>query len=142
MQLEFKKQGRDEDVLKECFTLELGSEECISKNDASMQTQGVLNYLKHKDIINSTFAIDRLNSEVIHHDIANYKHIKATEGRLYEWFVKAGDSFKVGDVIGQYIQTSTMTRKDLAFPCGGTIISISMKGAACQGSALMNLAIS
>ena len=142
LQLEFKKQGRDEDVLKKCFTLELGSEECISKNDAIMQTQGVLNYLKHKDIINSTFAIDRLNSEVIHHDIANYKHIKATEGRLYEWFVKAGDSFKVGDVIGQYIQTSTMTRKDLAFPCGGTIISISMKGAVCQGSALMNLAIS
>jgi vacuolar-type H+-ATPase catalytic subunit A/Vma1 len=60
---------------------------------------------------------------------------------LYEWFVKAGDSFKTGDVIGQYIQTSTIQRKKLSFPYGGTILSISMKGAACQGSALMNLAV-
>ena len=140
LQLEFKKQGRDENVLKECFTLELGSEECVSKDDAIMQTQGVLNYLKHKKVINSVFATDRLHSEVIHHDLADYKHVKAVEGGLYEWFVKAGDSFEAGDLIGQYIQTSSMTRKDLTLPYKGTIISISMKGAVCQGSALMNLA--
>ena len=140
LQLEFKKQGRNEEVLKECFTLELGSEECINKNDAIMQTQGILNYLKHKKVISSAFATDKLNNEIVHHNIANYKHIKAIEGGLYEWFVKAGDSFNAGDTIGQYIQTSSMTRKDLAFPFGGTIISISMKGAVCQGSALINLA--
>jgi predicted deacylase len=51
LQLEFKKQGRDENIFKECFTLQLGSEEYINTNNAIMQTQGVLNYLKHKYVI-------------------------------------------------------------------------------------------
>lgn len=141
LQEEFKRQGRDEEVLKECFTLELGSEEYINFDDAKMQTQGVLNYLAYRGIIDSPFETNRLNKKVIHNDIANYKAIRAVEGGLYEWFVKAGDTFKANEIVGQYIQTSTMEKKPLWFPFGGTIISLHIKGAACQGSQLMNLAI-
>ncbi|QIW10294.1 succinylglutamate desuccinylase/aspartoacylase family protein [Francisella sp. LA112445] len=141
LQEEFKAQGRHEDILKECFTLELGSEEYINFEDATMQTQGVLNYLKSKNVIDSPFDIDRLHKDIIHHDISNYKSVRAVEGGLYEWFVKAGDYFKAGEIVGQYIQTSTMEVKPLKFPFGGTIISIHIKGAVCQGTQLLNLAI-
>ncbi|AIT08723.1 hypothetical protein LO80_01185 [Candidatus Francisella endociliophora] len=138
---EFKKQGRNESILKEGYTLELGSEEYINFEDAKMQSQGVLNYLKSKDIIDSPFETDLLNTEIVHNDITNYKHIKAVEGGLYEWFIKAGDKFKAGDVIGQYIQTATMTKKELKMPYGGVVISIHNTGAVCQGSQLINLAV-
>lgn len=137
----FKELGRDEQVLKEGYTLELGSEEYINFDDAKMQTQGVLNYLKSKNIVDSPFEIDLLHKEVIHTDIANYKHINAVEGGLYEWFVKAGDSFNAGQVIGQYIQTSTMEKKELKIPYSGVVISIHYTGAVCQGSQLINLAL-
>lgn len=138
---EFKKQGRDEYVLKEGYTLELGSEEYINFEDAKMQSQGILNYLSSKNIIDSPFKTDRLHKDIIHNDISNYKHIKAVEGGLYEWFINAGDEFKAGDVIGQYIQTATMQKKDLALPSGGVVISIHNTGAVCQGSQLLNLAV-
>lgn len=139
---EFRKQGRDEKVLKEGYTLELGSEEYINFTNAKMQTQGILNYLKYKDIIDSPFNTDLLNSGIRHHVYgANYKHLKAIEGGLYEWFIKPGDIFKAGDVIGQYIQTSTMQKKDLVLPYGGVVISIHNTGAVCQGGQLINLAI-
>ncbi|AXA33959.1 M14 family zinc carboxypeptidase [Francisella adeliensis] len=137
----FKELGRDEEVLKEGYTLELGSEEYINFADAKMQTQGVLNYLHHKNIIDSPFETNLLHEKIIHTNISNYKHIKAIEGGLYEWFIKAGDSFKAGEVIGQYIQTSTMIRKELKIPYSGTVISIHNTGAVCQGSQLMNLAL-
>ncbi|MBK2258792.1 M14 family zinc carboxypeptidase [Francisella philomiragia] len=139
---EFRKQGRDEKVLKEGYTLELGSEEYINFINAKMQTQGILNYLKYKDIIDSPFDTDLLNTDIRHHIYGpNYKHLKAIEGGLYEWFIKPGDIFKAGDVIGQYIQTSTMQKKDLILPYGGVVISIHNTGAVCQGSQLINLAI-
>ena len=141
LQEEFAKQGRDEKILKEGFTLELGSEEDICFDDSVAQTQGVLSYLKSKGIIDSVFATNRLHSEVVHHDISNYKQIRAIEGGMYEWLVKAGESFKAGDVIGQYIQTCTMSKKDLTLPVGGTIISIHTTGAVCQGTQLLNLAL-
>jgi hypothetical protein len=137
----FKELGRDEEVLKEGYTLELGSEEYINFEDAKMQAQGVLNYLSHKNIIDSPFETNLLHKDITHTEISNYKHIKAVEGGLYEWFIKAGDSFQAGEVIGQYIQTSAMTKKDLKMPYGGTVISIHYTGAVCQGSQLINLAV-
>jgi predicted deacylase len=141
LQQEFAKQGREEVILKEGFTLELGSEEDINFDDSIAQTQGVLNYLKAKGIIDSIFSTNRLHTIVIHHDISNYKQIRAIEGGMYEWLVNAGDSFKADDIIGQYIQTSTMTKKELKLPVGGTIISIHTTGAICQGTQLLNLAL-
>ncbi|APC91596.1 MULTISPECIES: M14 family zinc carboxypeptidase [Francisella] len=139
---EFKKQGRNEEVLKEGYTLELGSEEYINFADAKMQTQGILNYLKFKNVIDSPFKTDLLNTDIRHHTYGvNYKHIKAIEGGLYEWFIKAGDQFKAGEIIGQYIQTSTMQKKSLTMPFGGVVISIHNTGAVCQGSQLINLAV-
>ena len=141
LQEEFKSQGREEDVLKECFTLELGSEEYINSSDAKMQTQGVLNYLSHRKVINTSYNKDKLHTDITHNEISNYKSVRAKEGGLYEWFVKAGDIFKADDIVGQYIQTATMTKKPLLFPFGGTIISIHTKGAVCQGTQLLNLAL-
>ncbi|AFJ43912.1 Succinylglutamate desuccinylase (ASTE)/aspartoacylase (ASPA) subfamily protein [Francisella orientalis str. Toba 04] len=142
MSQEFRKQGRDEKVLKEGYTLELGSEEYINFTNAKMQTQGILNYLKYKDIIDSPFNTNLLNTGIRYHVYgANYKHLKAIEGGLYEWFIKPGDIFKAGDVIGQYIQTSTMQKKDLVLPYGGVVISIHNTGVVCQGGQLINLAI-
>ena len=107
-----------------------------------MQSQGILNYLKSKQIIDSPFETNLLNTDIRHHTYGdNYKHLKAIEGGLYEWFVKPGDIFKAGYVVGQYIQTSTMQKKDLILPYGGVVISIHNTGAVCQGGQLINLAI-
>jgi predicted deacylase len=106
-----------------------------------MQTQGVLNYLSSKGIIDSVFETNLLHKNITHHDIKNYKCIKAVEGGLYEWFVSPGDKFDAGETIGQYIQTSTMQKKNLILPYGGVVISILNKGSICQGTQIFNIAI-
>ena len=139
LQLEFIKQGRNENALVEGYTLELGSEECIKSNEAEMQTQGILNYLHSKNIIAKNFNTDKLAKKVTHNNISDYHRLCTKEGGLYEWFVKAGDIIKEGDIIGQYIQTSKMIKKDFISPITAKIISIHGKGALPQGSQIFNL---
>jgi predicted deacylase len=138
---EFANQRRKEDVLKQGYTLEFGSEENISSEDAISQSQGVLNYLSHKCVINSPHNTDALSKEVIHHDIDDYIHVKALEGGLYDWLVNPGDFVKKDSVVAEYIQTSTMTKQQLTFPFDVYIISIHTRGAVCQGSPLTNIAV-
>ncbi|ALB01730.1 hypothetical protein ACH24_03240 [Francisella persica ATCC VR-331] len=51
--------------------------------------------------MNHHLILNLLRTDIRYTYIANYKHIKAVEGSLYEWFIKAGDQFKAGEIIGK-----------------------------------------
>jgi len=81
-----------------------------------------------------------LNKTIIYHGISNYKQIRTIKSGLYEWFIKAEDTFAAEDIIGQYLQKSKIEKKNSILP-GGSIISIHTTGAVCQETQLSNLVI-
>ena len=137
LQKHFLQAGRNDTVLINSFTLELGSEEMICGRKAKHQTQGVLNYLANKQVINDAKGHKIKPSQF--HNRDNFKAIYAPWGGLYEWFVQAGDEIKQNQVIGCCLQMSKNKSIDITMPFNAIIMSINGKGALPQNGHVMNL---
>ncbi len=104
---EFKKQGRDFLNKFEAYTVELGSEERISFNEAKLDANCLLNYLKHKgvhDVEIGELPITSSKKSLL----KDYKTYYAAKGGLYEFCFAPGEVFKKGDVIAKSLNFKTV----------------------------------
>ncbi|MBK22565.1 MAG: succinylglutamate desuccinylase [Halobacteriovorax sp.] len=97
---EFKKQGRDLKNSFEAYTVELGSEERISFEEAKLDAKCILNFLKHKGVHDIEIS-DLPKVEGKKSLLKDYRTYYAPKGGLYEFCFSPGESFKKGDVIAR-----------------------------------------
>ncbi|WP_018298856.1 M14 family zinc carboxypeptidase [Fangia hongkongensis] len=135
LQQALEKEKYNSEVCVESYTLELGSEEVISKSLAIEQVDGILNYFYHKGVMSGS----QIENKVNYCEISNFKTIYAEMGGLYEWYVHPGEFIKKGMVIGRVIQPSYAMEVDVLAPVSGKIASVSNKGALPQNSHLLNI---
>ena len=135
LQEAFKKLGRDTNVLNDSYTLELGSESCISEDKAVKQSQQILNYLAFKNVIDAKSVKHKVN----YHDLSLYKMLHAPYGGIYEWQVNPGDIIESGANLGYCLQVSSNQKHIIKAPYKLKIISIQAKGALQQHCAIFNI---
>ncbi|MCF6768297.1 succinylglutamate desuccinylase/aspartoacylase family protein [Thiotrichales bacterium 19S11-10] len=137
LQKAFARLNREEEVLVEGYTLELGSKERISKPLALIQRQSIENYLAYKKVIDMVDCIEQASVTMHHAD--SFKAVYAEFGGLYEWYVTPGETIKEGQIIGRVLQMSKSKSIDIISPVSGKIASINNQGALPQNSHLMNV---
>ncbi|MFT6069155.1 MAG: putative deacylase [Bacteriovoracaceae bacterium] len=97
---EFKKQGRDLRGGFESYTIELGSEERISFDEAKLDSKRILNYLKTKNVHDQSIE-DLPNLTIKTCLLKDYRSYYAPRGGLYEFCFSPGEAFKKGDVLAK-----------------------------------------
>ncbi|MCF6808291.1 succinylglutamate desuccinylase/aspartoacylase family protein [Thiotrichales bacterium 19S9-12] len=138
LQKAFSRLNREEEVLIEGYTLELGSKEKISQSLAIAQSCSIINYLAYKESVDDFSFVDKRAPSTMHH-ADNFKAIYSEIGGLYEWYVAPGETIKKGQVIGRVLQMSKSKSIDIISPVSGKIASINNQGALPQNSHLMNV---
>ncbi|WP_395946598.1 succinylglutamate desuccinylase/aspartoacylase family protein [Caedibacter taeniospiralis] len=140
VQQAFAKLAREEPVLVESYTLELGSEELINDKKAEIQAQRILDYLTFQDVVSATSEHKHaLAKPVAFYDEDSFRSVYAKNGGLYEWFLLPGETFVKDQVIGQCLQMAHAKAIPICYPFDGLLISINGKGALQQGSHLLNV---
>lgn len=137
---EFKAQGRELPIAFEGYTVELGSEERISFNEADKDAKCLLNYLKHKGVHD----IEQTNLpsgpfKQCHLD--DYKTYYAPKGGLYEFCLSPGDSFKKDQVIAKSLSFKPIedgesldeATDELLAVSDGVVINHNTSGSIAQG---------
>ncbi len=142
LQQAFIQLGRNESVLVDSFTLELGSEELIDHKKAQTQMHRILNYLATKKVVKTSNIYQQACAKHIAFcDEDSFRSIYAQSGGLYEWFVTPGVSFSNGQVLGRCIQMADAKTREISYPFDGIIVSIHSKGALQQGSHLLDVVV-
>ena len=82
----------------ESFTLEFGSEETFSMDEASKDVESILNYLRYKKVI------DGVPDKIESHSclIENYRTIYSPKGGLVDYHFTPGERFKKGDELASF----------------------------------------
>ncbi|WP_203249892.1 MULTISPECIES: succinylglutamate desuccinylase/aspartoacylase family protein [Cysteiniphilum] len=143
VQKAFTELGRNEPVLVDSFTLELGSEELIDHKKAQIQSNRILNYLAAQQVIAANKAYkEACAKHIAFYDEDSFQAVYAQSGGLYEWFVVPGDTFDAGQVIGRCLQMVHAKECDVSFSFAGLVISVHSKGALQRGSHLLNVIVS
>lgn len=91
--------GRDDIPSEfESYTVELGSEEQISKEQAKVDAQGIINYLKYKKNLPG-MAQQSLGGDKVSCLLDDYIAIHADQGGLIEYLKSPGQSAEEGEVL-------------------------------------------
>ncbi|WP_151192601.1 succinylglutamate desuccinylase/aspartoacylase family protein [Cysteiniphilum sp. JM-1] len=142
VQKAFSELGRNEPVLVDSFTLELGSEELIEHKKAQIQSNRILNYLATQQVIAANKAYKEACAKHIgFYDEGSFQAVYAQSGGLYEWFVVPGDIFEKDQIIGRCLQMADAKECEISYPFAGLVISVHSKGALQRGSHLLNVII-
>ncbi|MDA0910992.1 MAG: succinylglutamate desuccinylase/aspartoacylase family protein [Proteobacteria bacterium] len=142
LQKAFIQLGRNEPVLVDSFTLELGSEELIDHRKAQIQMQRILHYLAAKQVVKLNDAYQEGCAKHIAFYVEDsFRSTYAQFGGLYEWFMTPGDTFGKHQVIGRCLQMAHAEALEISYPFAGIIVSINGKGALQQGSHLLNVVV-
>ncbi|WP_440616662.1 M14 family zinc carboxypeptidase [Cysteiniphilum sp. 6C5] len=142
VQKAFTQLGRNEPVLVDSFTLELGSEELINHKKAQIQCGRILNYLAAHQIITADKAYkEACAKDIAFYDEGSFQAVYAQSGGLYEWFVAPGDTFSKDQVIGRCLQMVHAKEVEISYPFAGLVISVHSKGALQKGSHLLNVVV-
>lgn len=93
-----KKLGKKIKLDIESFTLEFGSEETFSMENATKDVESIINYLKYKGILSGT--PDTIEDHKCHLD--HYKTIYSPTGGLVDYHFSPGDTYREGDVLASF----------------------------------------
>ena len=113
LKMAFQKQGRETTFDFESYTLELGSEECLSSSDAKEDAARIIHYLHSKglDIENPPFI---RRPEQKYCLLKNYKTYYSPFAGFVEYLKSPGDSFEKGDILARVLNFgSVQESKDL-----------------------------
>ncbi len=97
LQRAFKELGRDYDIAFEAYTVELGSEERISLEEAQLDLRHILHYLFLRGIV--TEEDNPITTTIKKCKLKDYKTYYAPRGALYEYMVQPGQAVKKGEVL-------------------------------------------
>lgn len=112
LQRALSNKGRDFKVPFQSFTLELGSEEQISFEDAKLDAQRIINYLDTEwNMIKSLEDLDKVAQFGCH--LKDYKTYHSPKGALYDLIASPADHLKKGDLLAKGLCFANSTIKDL-----------------------------
>ncbi|PIK15726.1 succinylglutamate desuccinylase/aspartoacylase family protein [Halobacteriovorax sp. JY17] len=111
LQSEFKKLGREFEIPFESYTVELGSEEMISLEEAQTDLLYILNYLHHRGIVENP-PKEAPKSNQLKCKLKDYKTYYAPRGALYDYQLAPGEVFKKGDVLALGLNFENLYREE------------------------------
>lgn len=108
----FREAGRTLSMPFESFTVELGSQECISLEDAEVDSARILNYLNHKGMqIQNLPPLEKTEMHACY--LRDYKRYSAPRGGLYQYLVAPGEKFKEGQVLARILNLHEIENSSL-----------------------------
>ncbi|NCF70595.1 MAG: hypothetical protein GWP59_02715 [Chlamydiales bacterium] len=108
---ELSRQGRQEEVALESFTLEFGSQETLSLESAEDDLQGVLRYLASHNLVDLKKQKQMLES-YYYCQLEDYKTLFASEGGVVDYQVKPGDIVAKNHLLAQILSLGKVSSLD------------------------------
>lgn len=142
--------GRKDISLTELFlsyTLEFGSEEVISSEDAEKDMNGILRFLRTRDVyhgpIKGSDWIDE-SEKIAICELKDYRTYYAPHGGLTEFHLSPSSAYKKGDLMAtQYVTSSKKNvifeEKKIQADCSGIVINHYTSGLVPQGAELFQV---
>ena len=87
----------------DAYTIELGSQENISLEEAKKDVLGILNYLSQQDLIEQFEGIEFNETQII--PLSRYKTLFSQYAGMVEYLAKAGDKVEKGQVIARVLNS-------------------------------------
>jgi len=110
LQRAFLEHGKDIPLEFESYTIELGSEEAISLEDAQKDATNILNYLHYKSIILEKPQIDFTLQR--HAKLANFKTYYSPQGGMIEYIKGPGEQVNEGEIMAKILNFKRLTSDD------------------------------
>ena len=115
----YKKQGRELQCDVHSLTLEFGSEETFSMENAAKDVESIVNYLKHKKIIHGDASIQ--NPHLC--KLKDYKTIYAPNGGLVDYHFEPGERFIKGDTLASFYNFKLLDPEKPHESCRSSVIA-------------------
>ena len=105
---ELKSLGKEIQLDVEAFTLEFGSEETFSMDDATKDVESIINFLKYKGVLEG----DPSRIEDHTCKLENYKTIYSPTGGLVDYHFSPGDYYAEGDTLATFYNIAHIDPND------------------------------
>jgi len=101
------------------FTLEFGSEETFSMQNATKDVESIINYLKYKGVIEGK--PDQIDGDFCY--LKDFKTIFSPKGGLVDYHFEPGDHYKKGDVLASFYNLKNIDPNDPIRSARSTIVA-------------------
>ncbi|MCO4793726.1 MAG: succinylglutamate desuccinylase/aspartoacylase family protein [Bacteriovoracaceae bacterium] len=98
----FKSQGREIPIEFESYTVELGSEELINTQQGVIDSSRLLHFLYLRGQLVDDVRYSPPSGQYLSL-LDDYKTYYSSDGGLFEYHLAPGDTFKKGDILGEYL---------------------------------------
>lgn len=138
------------DYQVDAFTIELGSQENISLQQAEIDAQGILNYLLAKGYVahhdqTSSVKTTGLSVPITVTPLSHYKTLYSQYAGMVEYIKKAGDTVKKGETLARVLNSLEFDTEfaitDIVSPESGTVILHYPSAAVQVGTQLYKIAV-
>jgi predicted deacylase len=106
----FANYGRDFKIPFSSFTMEVGSEEVVSAKKAESTCEGIINFLRFKQVLTGKPVVNRVNTCVLQ----DFKTLYAPVGGLLDYHMQVGTKFRKGDIFGTLYQFKNLNPSNVS----------------------------